>query len=70
MNIYQNINALTSYGLVTGLIHEEDIIYTQNRLLELFRLDGFESNEQASDIPPVKAEDLKNILKKLLDQAY
>ena len=69
MNIYQNINALTSYGLVTGLIHEEDIIYTQNRLLELFRLDGFESTEQASDIPTVKAEDLETILNELLNQA-
>ena len=69
MNIYQNINALTAYALGTGLIQEEDIIYTQNRLLELFGLDGFETMEEANSIPSVRTEDLESILKELLDQA-
>ncbi|MBR4386602.1 MAG: UDP-glucose--hexose-1-phosphate uridylyltransferase [Treponema sp.] len=69
MNIYQNINALTAYALGTGLIQEEDIIYTQNRLLELFGLDGFETMEEANSIPTVRTEDLESILKELLDQA-
>ena len=69
MNIYQNINALTAYTLGTGLIQEEDIIYTQNRLLELFGLDGFETMEEANSIPTVRTDDLESILKELLDQA-
>lgn len=69
MTIFQNINRLTSYGVLTGLITKEDIIYTQNRLLELFCLDGFESMEEAAALPKVKASDLENILSELLDYA-
>lgn len=69
MNIYENINRLTGYALKTGLITKQDIIYTQNRLLELFNLDGFESMEQARSIPKVKVSDLENILSELLDYA-
>ena len=69
MTIYENINRLTSYALLNSLITKEDIIYTKNRLLELFQLDGFESTEQAHDLPQVKTEDLEEILKELLDWA-
>ena len=69
MTIYQNINALVSYGLTTGLIEKEDVIYTQNRLLELFKLDGFEPAEEASNLPTVHIKDLEKILKGLLDYA-
>ena len=69
MTIYENINALTSYGLLTNLIEKEDVIYMQNRLLELFQLDGFESPEQALKLPVVKVEDLEKILSELLDYA-
>lgn len=69
MTVYENINALVSYGLLTTLIQEDDIIYTKNRLLELFRLDGFESQAQAEDLPNVKTEDLEQILSGLLDYA-
>ena len=62
MTIYENINALTSYGLLTNLIEKEDVIYMQNRLLELFQLDGFESPEQALKLPVVKVEDLEKML--------
>ena len=64
MTIFQNINRLVSYALKTGLIAKEDITYTQNRLLELFRLDGFEDAEK---LPAVRVSDLENILKELLD---
>lgn len=70
MTIYENINALTAYGLTTGLIEDDDIIYTQNRLLELFKLDGFETVEQAQHLPAVKVSDLEQILKELLDYAF
>lgn len=41
MTIFENINWLVAYALKNSLIEQEDIIYTQNKLLELFRLDGF-----------------------------
>lgn len=69
MTIYENINALTSYGLLTGLIEDDDIIYTQNRLLEVFQIDGFETIDQAKKIPNVKVEDLEHILGEMLDYA-
>ncbi len=69
MTIFENINALTGYGLTTNLITEDDVIYTQNRLLELFKLDGFENPELAEKIPSTKVEDLEQILKEMLDYA-
>jgi len=69
MTIYENINRLVSYALLNSLITKEDVIYTKNKLLELFRLDGFESDEQAAALPEVKTEDLEAILKEMLDWA-
>ena len=69
MTIYENINRLTSYALLNSLITKQDVIYTKNRLLELFQLDGFESAEQAAALPEVKTEELEEILKELLDWA-
>lgn len=37
--ITENINKLIAYGRQTGLVPEEDAVYTFNRLLELFGLD-------------------------------
>lgn len=68
MTIFENINRLTSYALSTNLISPDDIIYTQNKLLELFKLDGFEAPE-ADKLPEVKTEELEDILKELLDWA-
>ena len=39
MDIQVLIRKLVSYGVQTGLVPEEDVIYTTNRLLELFELD-------------------------------
>lgn len=69
MDIYQNINALASYGLTTNLIQQEDLIYVQNQLLAIFGLEGFEDPAQAQTIPNVKVEQLEEILKNLLDYA-
>ncbi len=69
MDIYQNINALASYGLTTNLIQQEDLIYVQNQLLAIFGLEGFEDPAQAQIIPNVKVEQLEEILKNLLDYA-
>ena len=69
MTIYQNINRLTSYALINSLITKEDVIYTKNKLLELFKLDGFEDLQQAHELPGVKTEELEEILKEMLDWA-
>ncbi|MCR4580826.1 MAG: galactose-1-phosphate uridylyltransferase, partial [Treponema sp.] len=68
MTIFENINRLTSYALSTGLITRDDVIYTQNKLLELFQLDGFEG-PQAEELPCVRSEELEGILAELLDYA-
>ena len=47
MTIYENINRLVSYGLKTKLFPNDDKIFIQNKLLELFNLDGFETLEEA-----------------------
>ena len=64
--IYTLIKKLVSYGVKTGLVPAEDVIYTTNRLLELFALDGMEEAEEAGD---VQIDDLEEILKGLLDYA-
>ncbi|MGN0728923.1 UDP-glucose--hexose-1-phosphate uridylyltransferase [Treponema sp.] len=71
MNICESINSLAGYGLASGLIEEDDVVYTKNRLLELFNLDGFESAEQASFVPADESckSSLENILKEMLDYA-
>ncbi|MCM1187159.1 MAG: UDP-glucose--hexose-1-phosphate uridylyltransferase [Lachnoclostridium sp.] len=38
--IQADIKKLTAYGVRTGLVPKEDIVYTVNRLLELFLLNG------------------------------
>ena len=68
MTIYENIIRLTSYALSNGLITRDDVIFTENRLLELFKLDGFET-PQAPALPCVKTEELEEILKEMLDYA-
>ncbi len=66
MTIYENILRLTSYALKNSLIAKDDVIYTENRLLELFKLDGFES-PVAPQLPEVKTSELEEILKEMLD---
>ncbi len=69
MSIFESINKLTGYALKTGLIEKQDVVYTKNRLLELFSLDGFESDEQVSSLPEVNRDELEEILKSMLDYA-
>lgn len=65
--IQRNIRELVQYGLLTGLIEEEDRIYTANRLLELFGLDELDEDNESVE---VTADDLERILKEMLDYAY
>ncbi len=65
--IQKNIRELVQYGLLTGLIEEEDRIYTANRLLELFELDELDEDNESVE---VTADDMERILKEMLDYAY
>ncbi len=67
MSIQKNINQLVAYGLQTGLIEEEDRIYTTNRLLELFGLD--EQEEEGADAA-MSVDELETVLGEMLDYAY
>jgi UDPglucose--hexose-1-phosphate uridylyltransferase len=69
MTIFENINRLVAYGLKTSLITSDDVIYTQNKYLELFRLDGFENPEQAALPQNVEIGALEDILNQLLAYA-
>lgn len=64
--IQEDIRKLTAYGILTGLVPKEDEIYTVNRLLELFGLDEIEDEKEPAE---VLAEDLEEILARMLDYA-
>ena len=67
MNIQENICRLTGYGLRTGLVPKEDMVYTVNRLLELFGQDEMTDDALAC----LEAEaPLEEILGEMLDYAY
>lgn len=65
--ILQDIKKLVLYGLHTGLIEEEDKIYTINKLIELF---GLDSPEEYGSGAETAEEDLEGILKDMTDYAY
>ncbi len=65
--IQEAIGKLIQYGIGAGLIGEEDRLYTQNRLLELFDLD--EPGEMGAPAD-VRAEDLESILGEMLEYAH
>lgn len=76
------IEQLVAYGLLTGLLTEEDKRYTINRLLELFELDEPEESAQVQGDGAgtstaavaaenqVAVEDLEGILSAMLDYAW
>ncbi len=61
--IYQSIDKLVSYGLMTGLIKETDKMYVINRLLEKLGLDAYEPTGAVCE----KVEEIDDILKVILD---
>lgn len=74
------IDMLITYGLKTGLITDEDVIYARNRVLEVLQLDEYEQNDaemSESGWEGVKGQDedeqlgniLEEILKELTDYA-
>lgn len=58
------IRKLVAYGVKTGLVEKEDIIFTTNKLLELFGLEELCEGEE-----PTGEETLEEILKGMLDYA-
>lgn len=66
MTILENINRLVSYALKNSLIEKEDVIYTQNKLLELFKVEGFDT-PVAPELQEVKTEDLESILLEMME---
>lgn len=67
MSIHDDIERLSRYALSTGLIAKEDLVFTRNRLLELFHLDGFENGFPKVSEP--KPRDLEGILARMTDFA-
>lgn len=65
--ITDNIKKLVSYGLQTGLVPEEDAVYTTNRLLELFGLDELDAD---GILAAVKPDELETVLGQMCDYAY
>ena len=67
MSVEKNIKKLVAYGLQTGLITQEDVTYTTNRLLEILELDGLEDDDTNVTM---SEDELETVLSELLDDAY
>ena len=69
--ITKNITDLVRYGVSSGLVDEADIIYTVNKLLELFGLEEYDGTFAQEDFATVKPEafPLEELLKEMLDYA-
>ncbi len=65
--IQEDIRKLVLYGEKTGLVPQEDAIYTTNRLLELFELDEL---EEIQEPVAMEVEELEEVLGRMLDYAY
>jgi UDPglucose--hexose-1-phosphate uridylyltransferase len=73
--IQESITKLVQYGLETGLITEEDAIYTANRLLELLKLDTLSDEAEAAILSYQTGDaaivaQLEGILGAICDYAY
>lgn len=59
------VKKLVCYGLETGLIGQEDVIYTTNALLEVLGIEEYQEPEEN-----YQGVELEPVLKELLDYAY
>ena len=64
MDINVRIKQLVNYGIMAGLLEEEERIYTTNLLLDVMGLSEYEEPED------VEQEELEIILKDMLDYAF
>ena len=69
--ITKNITELVRYAVSCGFVEEADIIYTVNKLLELFELEEYDGAFAAEDFAPVSPEEfpLEKILGEMVDYA-
>lgn len=67
MPIQTDIRKLVHYGVNTGLVSAEDVIYTTNKLLELFGLE--EPGESDTDVT-METSELESVLGSMCDYAY
>lgn len=65
--IQSDIRKLVAYGTQTGLVPREDVIFTTNRLLELFGLDELEDVDEAFSM---EEGELEEVLSSMCDYAY
>ena len=65
--IQSDIRKLVSYGVKTGLVPEEDVIFTTNRLLELLGLDELEDSDEEFSM---EESELEKVLGNMCDYAY
>ena len=63
--IYEQIDRLLSYGIITGLIEESDNIYVRNRMLALLKLDSYKETGEKCD----SIKELEEILDSITDYA-
>jgi len=73
--IQDNILDLVEYGITTGLVPEDDRIYTVNRLLELFEVDDisdeiFAAHDGKTFTQETAEAALEGILEEMMDYAY
>ena len=72
MNIQKAVNKLTAYGVKTGLIEKEDIIYTVNSILIALGMDSAEYEvaeiEKLSDEISLEEADLSAYLEEVLKE--
>ena len=64
--IQSDIRKLVQYGVSTGLVPGEDVIFTTNRLLELFGLEDLEETDGQADM---QESELEAVLKSMCDYA-
>lgn len=62
--VYEAIKKLVNYGIETGLISEEERIYSTNLILDVLKLDDYEEPQEG-----YKNVELQPVLKELLDFA-
>lgn len=61
------IRKLVAYGVQTGLVPEEDVIFTTNRLLELF---GLEELVDSAETISMREDELEEVLNGMMDYAF
>ena len=68
--IRNNIRDLVDYAIATGLVEQEDELYIQNRLLELFQLDELDFIQEGQGLSEEElVKKLPDILEGMLDYA-